>query len=114
MIIIGIILNFVALGFLCGLLFMLVVYALPVLAGATAALCAYHTGSGPIGAVVVGTIAGVVTLVGGQIAVAAVRSSLIRVTIALLFAMPAAITGTATRSSPTSACPRKPGGKLLH
>ena len=58
MIIIGIILSVVALGFLCGLLFMLAVHALPFLAGATAALCAYHTGSGPIGAVVVGVIVG--------------------------------------------------------
>ena len=92
MIIIGIILSFVALGFFCGLLFLLAVYALPVLAGATAALFAYHTGLGPIGAVLVGMIVGTVTLVGGQIAVAAVRSS-IRVAIALLFAVPAAIAG---------------------
>ena len=91
MIIIGIILSVVALGFLCGLLFMLAVHALPFLAGATAALCAYHTGSGPIGAVVVGAIVALVTLVGGQIAVAAVRSSLIRAAIVLLFAVPAAI-----------------------
>ena len=38
MIIIGIILSFIALGFFCGLLFLLAVHALPVLAGATAAL----------------------------------------------------------------------------
>jgi hypothetical protein len=93
MIIIGIILSVVALGFLCGLLFMLAVHALPFLAGVTAALCAYHTGSGPIGAVLVGVIVSVVALVGGQIAVAAVRSSLIRAAIALLFAVPAAIAG---------------------
>ena len=99
MIIIGIILSSVAVGFFCGLLFLLAVYLLPVLAGATAALFAYHTGSGPIGAVLVGMIVGTVTLVGGQIAVAAVRSSLIRVAIALVFALPAAITGYhATRS----------------
>ena len=93
MIIIGIILSFIALGFFCGLLFLLAVHALPVLAGATAALFAYHTGAGPIGAVLVGMIVGVVTLVGGQIAVAAVRSSLIRAAIALLFVVPAAIAG---------------------
>jgi hypothetical protein len=93
MIIIGIILSFIALGFFCGLLFLLAVHALPVLAGATAALFAYHTGAGPIGAVLVGMILGVVTLVGGQIAVATMRSSLIRVAIALLFVVPAAIAG---------------------
>ena len=93
MIIIGIILSFIALGFFCGLLFLLAVQALPVLAGATAALFAYDTGAGPIGAVLVGMIVGVVTLVGGQIAVAAVRSSLIRAAIALFFVVPAAIAG---------------------
>ena len=46
-----------------------------------------------MGAVLVGMIVGVVTLVGGQIAVAAVRSSLIRAAIALLFVVPAAIAG---------------------
>ena len=91
MIIIGIILSVVALGFLCGLLFMLAVHALPFLTGATAALCAYHTGSGPIGVIVVGAIVALVTLVGGQIAIAVVRSSLIRAAIGLLFAVPAAI-----------------------
>ena len=93
MTIIGIILGFIALGFFFRLLFLLAVHALPVLAGATAALFAYHTGAGPIGAVLVGMIVGVVTLVGGQIAVAAVRSSLIRAAIALLFVVPAAIAG---------------------
>ena len=67
--------------------------ALPVLAGATTALFAYHAGAGPIGAVLVGMIVGVVTLVGGQIAVAVVRSSLIRAAIALFFVVPAAIAG---------------------
>jgi len=93
MIIIGIILSFVALGFFCGLLFLLAVHALPVLAGATTALLAYDTGAGPIGAVLVGMIVGVVTLVGGQIAVAVAHSSLIRAAIALLFVVPAAIAG---------------------
>ena len=72
---------------------MLAVHALPFLAGVTAAVFAYHNGSGPPGAVLVGVIVGVVTLVAGQIAIAAVRSSLIRVAIALLFAVPAAIVG---------------------
>ena len=98
MIIIGIILSFIALGFFCRLLFLLAVHALPVLAGATTALFAYDTGAGAIGAVLVGMIVGMVTLVGGQIAVAAVHSSLIRAAIALLFVVPAAIAGyNATR-----------------
>jgi hypothetical protein len=59
----------------------------------TVGFAAYHTGSGPIGAILVGLIVGVVTLVGGQIAFAAVRSPLIRAAIALLFAVPAAVAG---------------------
>lgn len=43
------------------------------------------------GAIVAGAIVALVTLVGGQIAVAVVRSSLIRAAIVLLFAVPAAI-----------------------
>ena len=59
----------------------------------TAGLAAYHSGSGPVGAILVGLIAGVVTLVIGQIGFAAVRSPLIRAAIALLFAVPAAVAG---------------------
>jgi hypothetical protein len=45
MIIIGIILSFVGLAYLCWLLFALAVYALPFFAGLTAGLAAYHSGS---------------------------------------------------------------------
>jgi hypothetical protein len=93
MIVIGIVLSFIGLGFLCWLLFTLAVYALPFLAGVTVGLAAYHTGSGPIGAILVGLIAGVVSLIGGQLAFAAVRLPLIRAVIALLFAVPAAVAG---------------------
>ena len=46
MIIVGIVLSVVGLGFFCWLLFTLAVYALPFFAGVTAALAAYHSGSG--------------------------------------------------------------------
>lgn len=93
MLIIGIVLGFVALGYFCWLLFALAVNALPFFAGVTAGLAAFHSGSGPAGAIVVGFIAGVVTLVVGQIAFAAVRSLVMRATIALLFAAPATVAG---------------------
>jgi len=92
MIIIGIILSFVALAYLCWLLFALAVYALPFFAGVTVGLVTY-SGSGPIGAIIVGAIASGVTLVAGQIAFTTLRSPLIRVAIALVFAMPAAVAG---------------------
>jgi hypothetical protein len=93
MIIIGIVLALVGLAYLCWLLFALAVYALPLFAGVTAGLATYHSGSGPIGAIIVGLIASSVTLVLGQIAFTTLRSPLIRAVIALLFVVPAAIAG---------------------
>jgi hypothetical protein len=93
MIIIGIVLSFVGLAYLCWLLFVLAVYALPFFAGLTAGLAAYHSGSGPIGAIVVGAIASAITLLLGQIAFTTFRSPLIRAALALLFALPAAAAG---------------------
>ena len=93
MLIIGIILAFVALAYLCWLLFALAVYALPFFAGLSAGLAAYHSGSGPIGAMIVGVVAGALMVLLGQVAFAAVRLPLIRGTIALLFAEPAALAG---------------------
>jgi hypothetical protein len=46
MLIIGIILAFVVLAYLCWLLFALAVYALPFFAGLSVGLAAYHSGSG--------------------------------------------------------------------
>ncbi len=80
MLIIGIVLGFAGLGYLCWLLFALAVHALPFFAGVTAGLAAFHSGSDPIGAIVVGLIAGVLTLVVGQIAFAVVRSPVMRAT----------------------------------
>src|SRR5262249_18002046 len=54
---------------------------------------AYHSGSGEIGAVLVGLIAGALTVATGQIMIAAFGSPLIRTAIALVFAVPAAIAG---------------------
>jgi hypothetical protein len=93
MIIIGIVLSFVGLGFLCWLLFTLAVYALPVFAAIATSLAAYHSGSGAIGAILVGFIAGAVTVAAGNIAVATACSPLVRAAVALLFAVPAAIAG---------------------
>jgi hypothetical protein len=93
MIIIGIVLSFVGLAYLCWLLFALAVYALPFFAGLTVGLAAYHSGSGPFGAIIVGAIASSVTLIVGQIAFTTLRSPVIRAAVALLFAVPAAVAG---------------------
>jgi hypothetical protein len=93
MLIIGIILVFVGLAYLCWLLFALAVHALPFFIGATTGVAAYQSGSGPIGAILVGAMASSVTLVIGQIAFSMSRSSVIRAAVALLFAIPAAMAG---------------------
>ena len=99
MIIVGIILSVFGIGFFCWLLFTLAVYALPFFAGLSAGLAAFHSGSGVIGALIVGGLAGGATLAIGQIAFATVRTPLIRATIALLFAVPAAIAPIANRTT---------------
>jgi hypothetical protein len=85
MIIFGIIVSFAALGALCWVLFNLAVFALPFLAGVSAA--------GPVGAFTVGILAGAATLVAGQFAVTLLPSPLLRGGVALLFAAPAAFAG---------------------
>src|SRR5262245_5859847 len=93
MIIISIVLALVGLAYLCWRLFALAVYALPLFAGVTAGLATYHSGSGPVGAIIVGLIASTITLIAGQIAFMTLRSPFIRAGVALLFAVPAAIAG---------------------
>jgi hypothetical protein len=93
MIIIGIVLSFIGLGYLCWLIFALAVYALPLFAGVTAGLAAYRSDSGPIAAIAVGAIVSVIVLLAGQIAFRTLRSTPVRAVIALLFAVPAAVAG---------------------
>jgi len=81
------------LGFFCSLLFTLAVYALPFLAGQSAGLAAFCSGSGFIGALVVSFLIGVATLVLGQIVLTTVRTLLIRLFIGLIYAVPAAVAG---------------------
>lgn len=93
MIIIGIVLSFVGLAYLCWLLFALAVHALPLFAGVAVGIAAYHSGSGPVAAIIIAAIAGSVVLALGQIAFARLRSPLTRAALALLFAVPAAVAG---------------------
>jgi hypothetical protein len=93
MVVIGLVLSVVCVGFFCWLLFTLAVYALPFFAGLTAGLAAFHSGAGVIGALIVGVLAGGATLAIGQIAFATVRTPLVRILIGLLYAVPAGIAG---------------------
>jgi hypothetical protein len=78
MIIIGIVLSFVGLGYLCWLIFALAVNALPLFAGITAGLAAYHSNSGPIAAVAIAAIVSVIVLFAGQLAFRIATSTPIR------------------------------------
>jgi hypothetical protein len=92
MLVIGLILSVFGIGLFCWLIFTLAVYALPFFVGLTAGMAAFH-GAGVIGALLVGIVAGALTLGVGQIAFAVVRSLPLRAAIAAAFAIPAAIAG---------------------
>lgn len=93
MIALGILLSVAGIGFFCWLLFTLAVYALPFFAGMTAALWAYDSGAGPIGALLIGAFAAGLTVGLGQLIFTTVRSVWVRFAIALAFAAPAAVAG---------------------
>ena len=93
MIIIGILLCIAGLGALCWLLFNLAVFALPLSAAVSAGLFALHSGAGPIAAIAVGFVAGVLTLAVGQAVFTLVPSPLVRGVVALIVAAPAAFAG---------------------
>ena len=94
MLVIGLIVSMFGIGLFCWLIFTLAVYALPCFVGLTAGLAALHGGAGAIGALLVGIVAGALTLAIGQIAFAVVHPLILRAAIAAAFAVPAAIAGT--------------------
>ncbi len=91
--IIAIIACVVLIGMLCVLAFNLATYAVPFMAGLAAARFAYHTGSGLIGAGLVGFVAGLAVFGVLVFLFAALRPPILRITIALIFAAPAAVAG---------------------
>jgi hypothetical protein len=93
MLVIGLILSMFGIGLFCWLIFNLAVYALPFFVGITAGMAAFHSGAGVLGTLVVGTVAGSLTLAIGQIAFAVIRPPVVRAIIAAAFAIPAAIAG---------------------
>jgi len=80
---------------LCVLVYNLAVYALPFMLGLTAAQFAYQTGSGLIGAGLVGLFSAGVAF--GVLAVLfeTIRIPILRLIVALVFAAPAAVAGYA-------------------
>jgi hypothetical protein len=82
-------------GLFCWLLFMLAVYALPLFVGAAAGLWAHGIGAGLVGGLFVGGIAASAAVIIGQLVFAFSRPLWLRLSVALLFAAPAAVAGYA-------------------
>jgi hypothetical protein len=93
MIIFGPLLVIAGIGFFCWLLFTLAVFALPFYAGLTVGVWAFHTGAGWLGGAVVGVIAAGVTFGVGQLALAFVPWTWLRLAIVLVYAAPATVAG---------------------
>ena len=93
MIVFGPLLVLTAIAFFCWLLFALAVFALPLFVALTVGVWAFHTGAGALGAVIFGLIAGGGFYALGQIALAFVMSTGLRLMIILLFVVPASIAG---------------------
>jgi len=93
MIIFGPLLVIAGIGFFCWLLFTLAVFALPFYAGLTVGAWAFHTGAGWIGGAVVGVIAAGLTFGVGQLALAFVPWTWLRLAIVLVYAAPATVAG---------------------
>ena len=93
MLALGIVLNIIGLGFLCWALFTLAIYALPFFVGMTVGLYAHNSGTGPLGVFGCGIAAAAFVLVIGQTVFSLVRSPILRIAVALMFAAPAALAG---------------------
>jgi len=88
-----ILLGMTLVGLLCVLAYRLATYALPFMFGLAAARFAYATGSGLIGAGVVGFVAGAVAFGLLRLMFSRLRVPILRGLVALIFVFPAAIAG---------------------
>jgi hypothetical protein len=93
MLVLGLGAGLLGVGLFCGLLFTFAVYALPFFLGLTAAIAAYHGGSGVVGAIAIALGVAAIAVVVGQMLFATIRSQLARTAIRLLFTAPAAVAG---------------------
>ncbi len=96
-------------GTLCWLVFTFAVYAVPAFFGLSAAIFAYQTGAGVLGAVIVGLLAGAATLVIGQRLICSARSPSLRFLLTFLFAAPAGVAGYHAVHGIMAVSPTAPG-----
>lgn len=83
----------VGLGAACVGLYYFAVFMLPAYVGFAAGFWAIHTGAGVIGGFLVGIVAGALVFVAGQVVFSTSRSPIVRIVVALLFAVPATYAG---------------------
>jgi hypothetical protein len=93
MLAIGLVLNTLGIGLFCWAIIALAVYALPFFVALIIGMMTFHSDAGLIGAMLIATAGGALTLVLGQVAFAVTRSSALRIAIATAFAVPAAVAG---------------------
>ena len=86
-------------GVFCWLLYSAAIYTLPFLVGAFVGLHAEQAGAGPLGGMVLGIAAGALVLFIGRMAFAHARGPVLRMAIALVFAIPAALAGYSATST---------------
>jgi hypothetical protein len=91
--ILGVLFSLAGIGLFVLATINLAVFALPAFVGAELGILAYRGGAGLPGAIAVGLIAGVATLVVGQIVFARSRNPALRLAVAAVFTVPAAIAG---------------------
>lgn len=82
-------------GILCVVAYILATYALPLMLGFAIARFAYHTGVGLIGASFIGLIAAAAVSGVFSVLFAKLRSPILRLIVALIFAAPATLAGYA-------------------
>ncbi|WP_439396771.1 hypothetical protein ACRQ5Q_07525 [Bradyrhizobium sp. PMVTL-01] len=93
MLALGLAINTLGIGLFCWAIFALAVYALSFFVALSIGMTTFRSGAGLIGAVLIATAGGALTLVLGQVAVAITRSLALRIAIATAFAIPAAVAG---------------------
>lgn len=93
MLALGLVLNTLGIGLFCWAIFALAVYALPLFVALTIGMTAFQSGAGLIGALLIGTAGGALTLAVGQAALAITRYLTLRIAIVTAFAAPAAVAG---------------------
>ncbi len=91
--ILGIIFGLLGIGIMIAFMFQMAIFALPLFIAVAVGRFAYSTGSGVLGAIVVGLIAAAVAFGVAQLVLATTRSTALRAIIVIAFAGPAAFAG---------------------